>query len=119
MTKKNVLTMENIIIGALILAVLFILYNMFSPNPIPPAQNSSLPQGLNCPAWNGQCTDQIKDICCENVRLCTGQIVENPLECFTYYCWADDECCYPTPNGDDPIAMTFTCNCKDITDAPN
>jgi len=50
--------------------------------------------GFDCPPWNGICTEEIKDQCCEPVRVCSGQVVDDPWECYIKYCW-DEKMCLP------------------------
>ena len=56
-----------------------------------------------CPSWNGVCTNQIENVCCEDcmdVRMCAGQVVSDPMECLTKYCSAEGHFCEPVWDGD-------------------
>lgn len=74
---------------------------------------------LGCCTINGgktcgiECTADVVNECCEDcidVRLCSGQLVQNPEECFTKYC-IQEQACKPVFN----IALDgYTCTCKDI-----
>ena len=46
------------------------------------------------PGWDGICTQEIKDDCCDPVRVCGG-ITTNPNDCYTQYCWEEGKMCVP------------------------
>lgn len=84
--------------------------------------------GLGCCTWNQHecidkldksdinCTQEIIDKCCEDcveIRYCDGQVVNNPYECYDYYCTEVGVICKPISN----VALdTFTCTCTNLDD---
>lgn len=67
-------------------------------------------QGHTCPDWNGECTGEIKDECCTPIRACNNQIVQNPNECYSYYCYEQEQYCKPTWL----IQGGYQCGCSSI-----
>lgn len=63
------------------------------------------------PDWDGVCTTEMEDECCEDIRLCSGQLVDDPLDCYDKYCWTSGESCYPEFQID---AGNYKCTCKDV-----
>ena len=70
--------------------------------------NITAPQ-QDIPDWNGECTGEIVDECCTPIRTCNGQITQNPMECFTYYCFESNHYCSPEW---DKLGG-YVCTCKD------
>lgn len=64
-----------------------------------------------CPEWNGVCTQEIKDECCESVRVCDGQLVDDYTDCLDKYCWESGKECEPVY---DVATTKYKCTCKDV-----
>lgn len=65
--------------------------------------------------WDGSCNstvaESIKDECCMEVRTCGG-IVDNPSDCYTFYCEATGKMCVPEPYGETALNK-YECVCQD------
>jgi hypothetical protein len=62
--------------------------------------------------WDGQCTANITEECCMDIRMCGG-IVDNPSLCYTKYCEASGEHCVPVDGGEIQEGQ-FECKCESI-----
>lgn len=62
--------------------------------------------------WDGICTNEIKDECCIDIDMCNGQVVENPYECYHYYCTDPNKFCDATY--DQEQGGQYVCGCADI-----
>jgi hypothetical protein len=69
--------------------------------------------------WNGVCTREIIDECCDEptftVRMCAGQIVTDPRECYDLYCEIDGQKCTPF---EQITTIGYKCGCSSIYDIP-
>lgn len=62
--------------------------------------------------WDGICTDEITDACCEPVRTCGGT-TDDPYACYDDYCWNEGEKCGAEYN---VVTSGWTCKCVDVQD---
>lgn len=63
--------------------------------------------------WDGECTREITDECCGDsfdVRMCGGQKVSRPEECYQYYCKTDGYYCGATYG----ITGQYVCGCTSV-----
>ena len=67
----------------------------------------------DCSGWDGICTQEIKDECCEPVRVCAGQLVDDPLDCYDDYCWNVGEKCVPEY---DVATTKYKCTCMTVSE---
>lgn len=121
MKKKN----KNILSGGLIafcvgILILFLLNNFTTAGVYEVVSctfnqhscyfNESCPDCPDCEDWNGDCTQEIKNDCCDPVRVCSGQFVQNYYDCFDLYCWTDNYKCEPV----EQIQGGYKCTCENI-----
>lgn len=66
------------------------------------------------PGWDGQCTSEIKNECCDPIRMCAGQIVDNYEDCLDQYCYEEDKYCDAIIQ----IQGGYKCTCMDIWEMP-
>ncbi len=117
MAKKNKMLAVSVSIGVIFAFILGFLVAFLLNN----FDGEGFYQGFSCklnkhsceaPAWDGNCTQEIIDECCEEVpeiRYCGGT-TSDPMECYTQYCDSPDEDCVPGQR----IDMTYECQCKNV-----
>jgi len=66
-----------------------------------------------CTGWDGVCTDEIIEDCCEETDMCNGQAVSNPYECYHFYCDNSAKFCDAQWNVADD---DYTCVCAYTSD---
>jgi hypothetical protein len=71
--------------------------------------NGNFSCGMDCPDWNGECTSEIKDECCMDVRMCGGT-VSDPSDCWDDYCTTEGKMC----DGVYQVGGMYECKCVDI-----
>ena len=59
------------------------------------------------------CTDEIIDECCTPIRVCAGQLVDDPLDCYDDYCYEVGHKCIPEY---DVAASKYACTCEAVVD---
>jgi len=71
-----------------------------------------------CDPWDGNCTAEIEDACCEDcidVRMCEGVSFDEPFACEDRYCTTQGKKCF----GEYNIAtVKFDCKCVDTYSPP-
>jgi len=73
-------------------------------------QNSCAAEG-----WDGICAQGVIDECCMDVDMCGGQVVDNPYECYHYYCTDSGKFCdaeYDEQGG----TGKYICACSAVED---
>jgi len=67
----------------------------------------------NQTAWDGECTDEIEDECCDyvSIRWCQGE-VDNPTDCLDKYCMNEGKTCDAIYD----VAGVWKCTCVDTND---
>lgn len=109
--KKQKVIWYTIIAFTLGIIVLFLVNNFTVKKAYEVVSCTYNQYSCEAPAWNGQCTDEIRDQCCIDVRICGGT-VGNPMECYTKYCTASNNFCKPFSR----IDGLWDCRCADIND---
>lgn len=108
--KKQSMTWLWLILSFLFGALVLYLVNNFTVEPAYEVISCTNNQfSCDMPAWNGVCTQEIEDECCEEIRVCSGT-VEDPYDCLDKYCYEEGEKCLPF----DRIDQKYDCRCADI-----
>lgn len=66
------------------------------------------------PDWSGICTSEITDKCCMDVRMCGGQITDDPMYCLSRYCTNEDYYCKPVYQDSVQGVDSYKCTCTSI-----
>jgi hypothetical protein len=68
--------------------------------------------------WSGECTREINDKCCGeptfDVRMCNGQTVNDPRDCYSLYCMKEGTYCGATYG----ITGQYRCTCMITSEGP-
>lgn len=61
--------------------------------------------------WDGECTQEMEDECCQEIRYCSGQMVDDPLTCYDKYCVNSGYTCQPEYQIE---TTNYKCTCKTL-----
>ncbi len=105
--------MRNLAIGIIAtFVVVFILMNWIWPGFYGfMACSFNLFECDTCADFDGNCTDEITDACCIDVRHCEGVTFDDPNKCLDRYCTTSGQWCVPVLVGD-TAQLNYECKCE-------